>query len=93
MSCVITIRLRVSENQVPRKIFGSKKDEVTGDWRRLHNEELHDLHCSLHTIRVNRPRRMRWRGMLCCVGEICFGVLMGIPVKDGEIILKWTFKK
>jgi hypothetical protein len=43
MSCVTTVRLMVSENQVPRKIFGPKRDEVTGDWRRLHYEKLYDL--------------------------------------------------
>jgi hypothetical protein len=41
-------------------IFGPKRDEVTGEWRKLHNEELHDLYCSLNTVRVTKSRRMRW---------------------------------
>jgi hypothetical protein len=45
-------RLRVFENRVLRRIFGIKRDEVTGEWRKLHNEELHDLYCSPNTIRV-----------------------------------------
>jgi hypothetical protein len=55
-------RLRVFENRVLRKIFGPKKDEVTGEWRKLHNEELHDLYSSPSIIRTIRLRRMRWAG-------------------------------
>jgi hypothetical protein len=46
-----------------RKIFGPKRDEVTGDWRKLHNEELHNLHSSPKIIRMIKLRRMRWTGM------------------------------
>jgi hypothetical protein len=53
-------RLRVFENRVLRRMFGSKRDEVTGEWRKLHNEELNDLYCSLNIIRVIKSRRMRW---------------------------------
>jgi hypothetical protein len=53
-------RLTVFENKVLRRIFGSKRDEVTGEWRKLHNEELHDLHFSPSIIRIIRSRRMRW---------------------------------
>jgi hypothetical protein len=52
-------RLRVFENRVLRKIFGPKRDEATGEWRRLHNEELNDLYSSPNTIRIIKSRRMR----------------------------------
>jgi hypothetical protein len=52
-------RLRVFENRVLRRIFGPKRDEVTGEWRRLHNEELKDLYSSPTIIRVIKSRRMR----------------------------------
>ena len=52
--------LRVFENRVLRRIFGSKRDGVTGDWRKLHKEELNDLYCSPNIVRVIKWRRMRW---------------------------------
>jgi hypothetical protein len=55
-------RLRVFENRVLRRIFGSKRDEVTGEWRRLHNKELHALYSSPNIIRVIKSRRLRWAG-------------------------------
>ena len=55
-------RLRVFENSVLRRIFGSKRDGVTGEWRKLHNEELNDLYCSPNIVRVIKWRRMRWAG-------------------------------
>jgi hypothetical protein len=55
-------RLRVSENRVLRKIFGPKRDEVMGEWRNLHNDELHDLYSSPSIIRIIKSRRMRWAG-------------------------------
>jgi len=55
-------RLRVFENRVLRRIFGSKRDEVTREWRKLHNEELNDLYCSLNIFRVIKSRRTRWAG-------------------------------
>jgi hypothetical protein len=55
-------RLRVFENRVLRKIFGPKGDEVIGGWRKLHNEELHNLYSSPSIIRIIKSRRMRWAG-------------------------------
>jgi hypothetical protein len=72
-------RLRVFKNRVLRGIFGPKRDEVTGEWRRLHNEELNDLYSSLNIIRVIKLRRMRWAGHVARMGEgICaYRVLVG----------------
>jgi hypothetical protein len=53
----------VFENRLLRRIFGPKRDEVTGEWRKLLNEELHDLYSSLSIIRIIKARRMRWTGM------------------------------
>jgi hypothetical protein len=55
-------RLGVFENRVPRRIFGPKRDEVTGEWRKLHNEELHDLYSSPSIIRIMKSKRMKWTG-------------------------------
>jgi hypothetical protein len=55
-------RLRVFENRVLRGIFGPKRDEVIGGWRKLHNEELHNLYCLPSIIRMVKSRRMRWAG-------------------------------
>jgi hypothetical protein len=54
----------VFENKVLRRIFGLKRDEVTGEWRKLHNEELHDLYSLPSIIRIMKARRMSGRGML-----------------------------
>jgi hypothetical protein len=62
-------RLRVFENRVLRKIFGPKRDEVIGGWRKLHNEELHDLYSSPSIIRIIKSRRMRWLGNAARMGE------------------------
>jgi hypothetical protein len=56
-------RLMVFENRVLRRIFGPKRDEVTGEWRKLHNEELRDLYSSPSIIRIIKPRRLDWRAM------------------------------
>jgi hypothetical protein len=62
-------RLRVFENRVLRRIFGPKRDEVTGEWRELHNEELHDLYSSPSIIRIIKSRRMIWVGHVGRMGE------------------------
>ena len=56
-------RLRVFENRVLRGIFGPKRDEVTGEWRKLHNEELNDMYCSPNIVWVIKTRRRKWAGM------------------------------
>jgi hypothetical protein len=74
-------RLRVFENRVLRGIFGPRRDGVTGEWRRLHNEELNDLYSSPNIIRVIKPRRMRWTGHVARMGEGsgAYRVLVGRP--------------
>jgi len=61
--------LRVFENKVLRRIFGPSSEEVTGEWRRLHNEEPNDLYCSPNIVRVIKSRRKRWAGNVVCMGE------------------------
>jgi hypothetical protein len=59
----------VFENRVLRRIFGPKRDEVTGEWRKLHNEEIRDLYSSPSIIRIIKSRRMRWAGHVAEWGE------------------------
>ena len=61
-------RLKVFENRVLRRIFGPKRNEVTGEWRKLNNGELNDLYCSPNIVRVIKSR-MRWEGRVARVGE------------------------
>jgi hypothetical protein len=74
-------RLRVFENKVLRRIFGPRRDEVMGEWSRLHNEELNDLYCSPNIVRVIKWRRMRWAGNVARMGEErgCIGTWWGKP--------------
>jgi len=62
-------RLRVFENRVLRRIYGPKRDEVTGEWSKLHNEELNDLYSSPNIVWVTKSRRMCWAGQLARIGE------------------------
>ena len=62
-------KLRVFENKVLIRIFGPRRDEVTGDWMRLHNEEVNELYSSPNIVRVIKLRRMRWAGHVARMGE------------------------
>ena len=92
-------RLRVFENRVLMRIFGPKRDGVTGEWRKLHNEELNDLYCSPSIVRMIKSRRMRWAGHVARMeeGRGVHKVLVGKPEGkdhwgdqdvDGRIILR-----
>jgi hypothetical protein len=97
-------RLRVFENWVLRGVFGGRRDEVTGEWRKLHNEELNDLYCAPNIVRVIKSRRMRWAGHVERLWEgrgVC-RVLVG--KREGKrpmgksklrlgILLSWIFRK
>ena len=69
------------ENRVLRRVFGPKRDEVTREWRKLHNEELSDLHSLPNVVRVVKSRRMRWAGHVArmVVGRGVHRVLVGKP--------------
>jgi len=95
--------VRMFENRVLRRIFGPKRGEVTGEWRKLHNEELNDLYCSPHIVRVIKLRRTRWAVHVARMGRVVYtgfwwGNLrerdhLGRPGVDGRIILRWIFRK
>jgi len=89
---------------VLRRICGPRRDEVTGEWRRLHNEELNDLYCSPKIVRVIKWRRMRWAGHVARMGEErgCRGCWWGNRREgdhwedlgiDGWIILGWISRR
>jgi hypothetical protein len=71
----------VFENRLLRRIFGPKRDEVTGDWRKLRNEEVHNLYSAPNIIRMIKSRRMRWAGHVARMGERrnVYGILVGKP--------------
>ena len=73
--------LRVFENRVLRRVFGLKRDEVTGEWRKLLNEELNDVYSLPNIVRVVKSRRMRWAGHVARMGEdrTVHRVLVGKP--------------
>jgi hypothetical protein len=85
-----------------RRVFGLKRDEVTGEWRKLHNEELNDLYSLRNIVRVVKSRRMRWAGHVARMGEGrgLYRVLVGKPEgrrplgrPNGRIILRGIFRK
>jgi len=87
-------RLRVFENRVLRRVFGPNRDEVTGEWRKLHNEELSDLYSLPNIVRVVKSRRMRWAGHVARVVERrgVYKVLVAKPEGKrplGRPRLKW----
>jgi hypothetical protein len=96
-------RLRVFENGALKRIFGSKRDEVTGEWRRLHNKELYALYSSPNIIQGIKSRRLKWAGHVAHMGERIgvYRALWGEPEGrrplgtgvDDRIILKWTFER
>jgi hypothetical protein len=91
-------RVRVFENRVLKRIFGPKRDEVTGEWRTLHIEDLNDLNSSPNIVRVIKLRRMRWAGYVARMGERT-GIYRVLVVKTkGERPLGrprhgWIFRK
>jgi hypothetical protein len=96
-------RLRVFENRVLR-IFGPKRDEMTGGWRKLHNEELHNLHSSPSIVKIMKSRRMRWTGHVAQIGKsgMHIGYLLESQKErdhwedqdiDGSTILKWILER
>jgi len=97
-------RLRVFENRVPRRIFGPKRDKLTGEWRKLHTEEFNDLYSSPSIVRVIKLKRMKWAGNVAQMGKrkVNTGFWWGSlrerdhledPGVDGRIILRWIFRK
>jgi hypothetical protein len=101
--CLLTLseehRLRVCGNRVQRRIFGPKRKEVAGSWRRLYNEKLHNFYASPNIIRAIKSRRVRWVGHVACMGYryiyICMRNILVVKPEnledlgtDDRIILK-----
>jgi hypothetical protein len=74
----------VFENRVLRRIFGPKREEVAGGWRRLHNEELHNLYDSPNIIRVIKSRRMRWAGHVTHIGDMINAYKLLVSKREGK---------
>ena len=96
--------MQVFANRELRRIFGPTRDEVTREWRKLHNEELNDLYCSPNIFRLIKSRIMRWMGHVARLGrgEVYTGFWWGNlkerdqledPGIDGRVILRWIFRK
>jgi hypothetical protein len=97
-------RLRVFENWVLRRIFGPKRDEVTGEWRKLRNEEINDLYSTTNIVRVKKSRGMKlvWHVARMVERKVVYRVLvekperkrpLGRPGVNGRIILTWIFQE
>jgi hypothetical protein len=87
-------RLRVFGNRVLRSMFGAKRDEITREWRKLHNEELNDLYSSPRIVRVSKSRRMRWAEDVALMRESrgVYRVLVGKPEGKtplGRLMRRW----
>jgi hypothetical protein len=100
----VQLWLRAFENRVLRRTFGPKRDEITREWRKLHNEELNELYCSPNIFRLIKSRRIRWAGHVAHLGDSrrVHRMLVGnLSQRDhlgdlgvaGRIILRWIFKK
>jgi len=97
-------RLRGFENRALRRIFGPRRGDIIGEWRKLHYEELNDLYSSPNTVRVIKSRKIKWADHVARMGrgEACTGFRwghlkerdrLGDPGVDGRIILRWFFRK
>jgi hypothetical protein len=97
-------RLRMFENRVLRRIFLRKRDKVIGDWRKLHNEELHNLYSSQNIIRQIKSRKIRWAGHVARMGEVrnVYRVLVGCQKErdhledqgvNGRMVSEWILER
>jgi hypothetical protein len=87
--------MRVFENRVLRRILGPRRDEVTGDWRKLHNEEIHNLYSSPNVIRMIQSKKMRWAGHVARMGATrnAYRILVGKPEGKSQLRrpkLRWV---
>ena len=99
----VGLRLRVFENRVLRRLFGAKRDEVTGEWRKLHNEELNNLYCSYNIVWVIKIEKNEMGGACSAYGREVYTGFWWVnlrerdhfedPGVDGRIILRWIFRK